>query len=511
MHRLVLSISSILLVVVRTTPAQTVRGQLTDSVSHAPIPGTFLTLVDQHGTERARAISNQNGAFALTAPANGTYRLRSKRIGFRPFVSAAITLDSAEAKIHNIAIDPIPIVLEEIVVAGERKCDVEAGSAVTALWDEIREALAAVAWTSKSPGYWYQIIQYQRQLSASGAKLGDDSTWHEVGYQTVPFKSAPAEQLDENGYVVVDYDGWTYFSPDADVLLSETFLHTHCFETRIGSGETDSLVGLAFTPAHGRRLPDVTGTLWVNRRTAELHHLEFRYSKLPERVTEPRAGGRVDFMRMPTGGWIVSEWMIRMPIAEKRRRSVAEGGGEAFPTVVGFIERGGNASEIKTTSGAVVYSTLPPPAPPPAPAPAPAVAAEPQPVLDTAVVVPQPRRGRPSVATVNGPAPGTREHRSENYDRLTSEEFSGTNITDGFTLVQHYRPNWLMGRGPLSIMDQSAGQVQVYLNNSLWGDLTRLREIPATDILEMRLLRGPDATTKYGVNHSGGVIEVVTH
>ena len=488
--------------------AQIVRGQLTDSVSRSPLPGAFLTLVDEHGTERARAMTSQTGAFTLTAPFPGTYRVRSKRIGFRPFVSPALTLASGQPTAYDVAIDPIPIVLQEIVVAGERQCDVETGAGVSALWGEIREALAAVSWTSRAPGYWYEIIQYERQLNAGGVRQGDDSTWHEVGYKTIPFKSAPAEKLAKDGYVEVDMDGWTYYEPDADVLVSDPFLHTHCFETKIGSGETDGLVGLAFTPARGRKLPDISGTLWVNGKTSELHHLEFRYTRLPERVVEPHAGGRVDFMRMPTGTWVVNEWMIRMPLAEKRRRSVAEGGGEGLPTVVGFIERGGNAAEIKTSGGALVYSTTPPPAPAPAPDSAPAV---PTPAATPAPAAPPPAgpSGR-SVATVAGPAPGTRRTRADSYDRLTADEFSGTNLTDAFNLVQHYRPNWLKGRGPLSIMDQSAGEVQVYLNNSLWGDMNRLREIPAGDILEMRLLRGPDATMKYGVNHAGGVIEVVT-
>ncbi len=308
--------------------AQSVRGQLTDSVSRAPLPGAFLTLVDEQGVERARVITNRAGEFLLTAPAPGTYQLRSKRIGFRPYLSPALTLRAGEATAYNAAIDPIPIALEEVVVAGERQCDIDSGASVAALWDEAREALAAVSWTSRVPGYWYEIVQYQRALNAGGNRQGggggsNDSTWHEVGYQRVPFKSAPAEQLAAQGYVVVEADGWTYYEPDADVLLSDPFLHTHCFETRIGRGETDGLVGLAFSPARGRKLPDITGTLWIDRRTAELRHLEFSYTRLPERVVEPRAGGRVDFQRMPSGVWIVKEWVIRMPIAERRRRSVA--------------------------------------------------------------------------------------------------------------------------------------------------------------------------------------------
>ncbi|PYP40676.1 MAG: hypothetical protein DMD48_02735, partial [Gemmatimonadetes bacterium] len=176
-------LAALLLITALPAAAQSVRGQLTDSVSRAPLPGAFLTLVDDHGVEQARAITNRAGEFLLTAPAPGTYRLRSKRIGFRPYLSPALTLRAGEATAYNAAIDPIPIALVEVVVAGERQCDIDSGASVAALWDEAREALAAVTWTARVPGYWYEIVQYQRALNAGGNRQGgrgDDSTWHEV-------------------------------------------------------------------------------------------------------------------------------------------------------------------------------------------------------------------------------------------------------------------------------------------------------------------------------------------
>ena len=111
--------------------AQSVRGQLTDSITRVPIPGAFLTLVDEHGGERARTITNAAGEFLLTAPSAGTYRLRSKRIGFRPYVSRPLTLRDGEVISYQVVVDPIPVALANIVVEGERQCDV---AAVQALW-----------------------------------------------------------------------------------------------------------------------------------------------------------------------------------------------------------------------------------------------------------------------------------------------------------------------------------------------------------------------------------------
>jgi len=473
------------------THAQTVRGQLTDSISRAPLGGAFLTLVDERGAERARAITNHAGEFVLSAPAAGTYRIRSKRIGFRPYVSAALILRPGETSAFHAVVDPIPVPLEQVVVAGERQCDIEAGASVAALWDEVREALAAVVWTRRAPGYWYEIRQFERDIYTREYRKGLDSTWRTAGFSESPFRSAPAEQLAAAGFVVADESGWTYYEPDADVLLSDPFLRTHCFETKAGRDETAGLVGLAFSPARGRSKPDITGTLWVDRQTAELSHLEFKYVRLPQGVMDPRAGGRVSFMRVPTGAWVVRDWLIRMPLTVV---TSSVNGHLGFPQAVGYRERGATAEEIKTSAGTLVFrtasvDTIPPPATPPvAPAPVPVVAAG----LDTS----------PGHLVPNVPANRSR-------DVLTADEFTGSPAPDAYSLVLRYRSQWLRTRGRVSI-NLPTDPLQVYINGTRWGDVSRLRDIPAGQVVELRYFNGPDATMRYGSNHGGGVIEVTT-
>jgi len=69
-------LAALLLCTALPASAQTVRGLLTDSVSRSPLPGAFLTLVDDKGVERARVMTNPAGEFVVTAPAAGSYRLR---------------------------------------------------------------------------------------------------------------------------------------------------------------------------------------------------------------------------------------------------------------------------------------------------------------------------------------------------------------------------------------------------------------------------------------------------
>lgn len=336
----------------RSIHAQVVRGHLTDSLSGSPLGGAFVTLVDDNGAERARAITDAAGQFVLTASSAGSYRIRSKRIGSRPYVSEPLALRVGETASFNAVIGPIPVALVEIVVAGERQCNVEAGASMAALWEEIKEALAAVAWTARAPGYWYQVREFERDTFSQTIRHGLDTTWTNAGFFEVPFRSVPAEQLEREGFVLVDEDGWTYREPDADVLLSDAFLRTHCFETRIGTGDTEGLLGLAFQPARSRKLPDIAGTLWIDPRSGELRHLEFKFVRIPQNVSAPNAGGRVEFMRVPTGAWMVRKWIIRMPIVEAGPTPTY---GTALPRTVGYRERGGDALEIKTAAGALVY------------------------------------------------------------------------------------------------------------------------------------------------------------
>lgn len=499
---------ALLTIVSRYAQTQTVRGQLTDSISRSPLPGAFLTLVDAQGVERARAITSSAGEFTLTAPASGTYRIRSKRIGFKPYVSEELALTTGLTVSFNAAIDPIPVALEQVVVAGDRQCDIEAGASVAALWEEVKEALAAVAWTSKTPGYWYRVNQFQREI-VQGQPRTPDSTWHNDGFYEVPFKSVEAEQLEREGFVFVDDEGWSYREPDAEVLLSAPFLRTHCFESKIGKGATEGMVGLGFSPARGRRLADINGTLWIDRHTGELRHLEFKYVRLPQNLNAPNAGGRVEFMRVPTGAWMVADWIIRMPLTAMGHPPT--GYGETFLQTVGYRERGGRAVEIKTTAGAVVYrspaldtahavaAAAPPPAPPAPPAtPQPAVVAVSAPVVTSEPTPP---------AAIDPTRPSTK---NRSLDVLTPEEYQGTTARDAYGLVQQYRAAWLRTRGRTSFNADSLGTLQVYVNGSRFGDVESLREIPILEILELRYRSGQEATMRYGTNHAAGVIEIKT-
>jgi hypothetical protein len=138
------------------------------------------------------------------------------------------------------------------------------------------------------------------------------------GYMRSPFATLAPEDLVENGFVRRERGELLYYAPDADVLLSDAFLDTHCFRLA-ESSEAAEEIGLEFEPLERRgRIADVGGTLWLDRQTAELRWLEYTYYNLDLQVRTASASGRVEFERMPFGKWIVPEWWIDMPIIDTR-------------------------------------------------------------------------------------------------------------------------------------------------------------------------------------------------
>ena len=162
--------ATLMLSLVVTTPlnAQAVSGQLADRAGGVPVGGAFLVLIDDAGVEVARALTGEGGAFLLRAPAPGSYRLRSKRIGFRVWESQPIVLADSQTTHFRLEVDAVPVQLAAVVVAGRPQCGTrgEAGTAVAQLWEEAREALSAVKWTGGQRRYSYTLEKFQRQRAA---------------------------------------------------------------------------------------------------------------------------------------------------------------------------------------------------------------------------------------------------------------------------------------------------------------------------------------------------------
>jgi hypothetical protein len=324
--------------------AQTVRGLLVEQGSGTPIEGAMVWLVDARG-RHGGVLTDAAGRFLLRAPNPGPYFLRTERIGYEDVNSDTIAFVGDEFVDIRIESAQRPVSLEGIVVGADQRCEVRPrqGAPAAQLWAEARKALEAAAYTGRQGLFRYELARWDRTLDpTTRAELTHRRRERSV-IATNPMRSVPVALLDRKGYIHdLPGGGWDYFAPDANVLLSDLFLDTHCFSAVRGSGEYADLVGLAFAPVRGRTLPDIEGVLWMDRATAELRFLEFHYTRLPYGVTLSDAGGRVDLERVPGGAWIVRRWYMRMPGLGVRSGAR----GDSAPEIVGIHETGGEVIAI---------------------------------------------------------------------------------------------------------------------------------------------------------------------
>ena len=97
-----------------------------------------------------------------------------------------------------------------------------------------------------------------------------------------------------------------------------------------------------------------------------------------------------------------------------------------------------------------------------------------------------------------------------NRNLISTEEIAEQPITTAYDLVQRLRPGWLRNRGPSSIAGGGPSLPLVYIDEVRSGSLEALNRVSTQIIREIQFINGRDATTKWGLDHGGGVIMVLT-
>ncbi len=338
--------------------AQDVRVLVVDRASGAPLVGAIVSLVLEDGSRHTGALTNEQGSATLHGTLGARIRVRAERIGYATDSAAAREL-TAEPQSVRIALVPQPLLLEKVAVRATRTCrmDPNTGTVVARLWGEVHKALDATV-LSAPQRLPIDVWRYTRILDRLLRVVAETTATRSVP-AGAPFTTAPAEELSRLGFAhPVDGD-LTYFAPDAALLLSDQFAQDHCFGVKDVPG-SQTLIGLAFDPAPGRRVSDVTGVLWVDRQTGELRWMDYSYTRPPAGAEPGQAGGRLEFAALPDGQWIVERWYIRLP--RMARVGAARVGAFSVPardSLLGYREEGGwAATESRRGAAAADQPTL---------------------------------------------------------------------------------------------------------------------------------------------------------
>jgi protocatechuate 3,4-dioxygenase beta subunit len=294
--------------------AQVVHGTVVADASR-PVSGVVVTLVSG-AKEVGRSLTNDRGEYRLTAPAAGTYRLRTLRIGFQSLLTEPFALAAGEDVIRHLAVSTVAFTLDTVRATGRNTCKVladDSTSVVGAIWDQVRSALIATQLTQSTRTIYATALTYERMQDVRSQKIGSQSFDVRADFVRQPWRSLSADSLRKSGYVYTLSDSTrVYNAPDLSVLLSDEFLEDHCL--RISKDSDIRRLGIDFQPTPARRnTPEVRGTVWLDRRTNELSELEYGYINRIRQDEEKLAGGTIAFTRMKNGMWAISRWNLRMP------------------------------------------------------------------------------------------------------------------------------------------------------------------------------------------------------
>ncbi|HEY7234248.1 MAG TPA: carboxypeptidase-like regulatory domain-containing protein, partial [Gemmatimonadaceae bacterium] len=336
--RHVVTFATLVLLAVRIGGAQTIRGRVVAKADGAPVSSAIVSLIDTTGSAVATKLADDSGSFSFVAPLAGRYAVRAERVGFLSANSSFRLFGQGEAPDVLITMTSEAVSLRAIVVNADRRCLVrpQEGVATAQLWSEARKALSAIQLTALAQAtakarrdphrFLVRWRSVTRDLDPNGLAVLHSDEIIQMSETVLPFASADLDVLTRDGYMIGNPDsGSTFFAPDADILLSDRFLDSHCFRLEAPEADRrDNLIGLAFEPvgltADRRSLHvDVRGVLWLDRASAELRYMEYHYVNLPPEETTRHAGGLLEFRPLPDGRWVVWRWYIRVPVLTRRR------------------------------------------------------------------------------------------------------------------------------------------------------------------------------------------------
>jgi hypothetical protein len=327
--------------------AQAIRGTVVDAAG-ARVPGVVVLLVSAANANVARDLTDEAGQFQIAAPVAGEYRIRTLRIGFRQTLTAAFTLAVGQELTRQVDVESVAFSLDTVRVMGRNQCRVASDSAAAtfAVWEQARAALTAASVTARSRANRSAVVTYERVMDPDRRRVREQTVSIQGSMSHRAWRARVPDSLRRFGYVSVAQDGWmTYYAPDLEVLLSDEFLEDHCF--RLATTRDVGVLGIAFEPTRQRsRIPEITGTLWFDRKTDELRSLEFKYTNLDQRQIEDAAGGDLAFARLANGAWVITRWNIRMPVLASRSTAAIPGSSGAAQIIV---------TALRVTGGELAY------------------------------------------------------------------------------------------------------------------------------------------------------------
>ncbi|MBL0169177.1 MAG: carboxypeptidase regulatory-like domain-containing protein [Gemmatimonadaceae bacterium] len=291
-----------------------VRGIVRDSSSGRPVAGAVVLALDALGATLGRTISGERGQYRLTRP-EATMLVRAVRLGFRP-TTERLPLVRAEVMTVDLTLVNVPRTLEAMDVTAARGCPSRADRTdAYALLDQARAGLLATIVARERQPAKLHVLRYERYLDLDGIEVERQIVRMDSSRNATTSFNAVHDAIDfvDRGFRAGTPGQYTYFGPDADVLLDERFQRGYCFSLAAADTARATQVGLRFTAANRRDgRVDIDGTLWIDTAARSLRDIDFRYVGVEALAEAFNAGGRVGFRTLNNGVPFIDQWSLRL-------------------------------------------------------------------------------------------------------------------------------------------------------------------------------------------------------
>ncbi len=318
-----------------TASAQEVFGTLRRADGEMPSQGTLLVaerLSDGHTI--ARAATGAQGTWRLRVTTDRLV-IRALRIGFEPHVLDTVQLAAGEQRELSAILPGTSVVLPTVRTATDFRCRVRPDSAslVARVFHEARTALMASQLVSPDGPVLTRVRVSNETWAPEENSILGASHREYFADSLRPFHTASVDSLLEFGFVTRRQELFArsrgvdvlvaYRAPSAELLVDDRFLADYCLHLANAPRDRPDWIGVGFRPARNRRITQIEGTLWIDRHTAELRRLDFKYAGLDGREARSNSGGWLEFTRLETGLWFVNRWELRVPDVSERIMSSA--------------------------------------------------------------------------------------------------------------------------------------------------------------------------------------------
>ncbi|HEX7938412.1 MAG TPA: carboxypeptidase-like regulatory domain-containing protein, partial [Gemmatimonadaceae bacterium] len=291
---------------------QGLRGTIRDSTSGLAVPAAVISTVGLPDSLTRRVLSDATGIYRIQLP-DGARRIRVVRIGFRP---RTIDVPAASDQSVDIRLERLPTMLERVRVNDQPNCSRRSDRATAlALWEQARAGLLATVVARDENQARLKRFNYYRIIGEERATILSQVVTTEEVRNGRPFGAArSASYFVSHGFRDDSGSYPTFYAPDADVLLDESFTKAYCFHVAEADERHPGAIGLGFEPAHSRAgRVDIAGTVWIDSTARSLSDIQFQYRGLPRDEQLLRLGGRVSFRVMPAGFTIIDRWSMQLP------------------------------------------------------------------------------------------------------------------------------------------------------------------------------------------------------